>query len=136
MNVHDSGLDDCNPIIGIDRQDAVHSLKLDDDPALHRHRAATQTSACSPRNKRNAVFIGYANDLRDLFGRPGENDNIRLVFEEGESVAFVNEQVGFILSNGRNAKNLSKSGYDFFLHFWFSCSLTIRICSLTIVISG
>ena len=95
-----------------------------------------KSRACASRNKGNAVFVRDADNLRDLFCGLRKNNDVGFVLEERQRVAFVDEKVGFVFSDGRSAKNLSKSVYDFFLHFWFSCSLTIRICSLTTLISG
>src|SRR5215510_6750470 len=136
MNIHNAGLKNRYAVIGIDRQDAVHALKLDDDSAFHRHGAPAQAGARTPRDKGNSVFICDANDLRDLFGGLWKNNDVGPVLEKGEGVAFVDEEVGFVVSNAGSAEDLPKSGDDFFLHFWFSCSLTTRICSFTMLISG
>src|SRR5262245_32319520 len=116
MNVHNAGLKDRDAVIGIDRQDAVHALKLDDDPALHRYCAAAQAGARAPRNKRNSVLIRDANNLRDLLRCLWKNNDVGPVLEKSESVAFVDEKVGFVVSDARSAEDLPKSGYDFFLH--------------------
>ena len=99
VQVDDAGLHDRNPILGIDGENAVHPLHLDDDSAFHRHRAAAQAGSRAARKKRKAIFIRNANDLRDLFGGLRKNNSVRLVFEKRESVAFVDEELGFIVSN-------------------------------------
>src|SRR5690242_6400278 len=84
VQIDDAGLHNRDSIFGIDRKNAVHPLKLDDDPALHCYGTSAQAGPGSAGNKRNAVFIRDANDLGDLFGRLRKNDYVRLVFKKRE----------------------------------------------------
>jgi hypothetical protein len=110
------------------------SVEADDDPAFHRHRAATQ--ACARPEEQTGCGI---HSQRERFARPvlssAENDNVGPVFEEGESVAFVDEEIGFS-SVTPGAPSICRSLLMTSFHFLFSCSFNDPDLFFTILISG
>jgi hypothetical protein len=108
MKIHDSGLYYRNPVIRIDRQNPVHPLKLDDDAAFHGDCSAAQTRASSARDKGNSIFIGETYDPGNLFGGLRKNHDVGFVLEESQRVAFIDQELRFIVGNSRSAEDLSK----------------------------
>src|SRR5207244_11682542 len=102
-----------------------------DDSALGRKRSATQSRAGAARQKRNSVFIGDVDNLRDLLRSRGKDNDVGFVFEERQTVAFVDQKHGFIIDNFRALKNVAVLVYDFLLHVFVCCSLSFLICSIT-----
>src|SRR5579883_800651 len=99
MQVDDTRLNDRDSIVRVDRQNPIHSLQFDDNPTLDRERATAQPGACAARQKRNAIFIGKTNDRGDLLAGFREDNDIRSMLEQRQTIALVDEQLGFVLDN-------------------------------------
>ena len=72
MRVDHSGLENGNSVFGVDGEDAVHLLQLDDDSTLDGQRSSAQAGSRASGNEGNAVFVGHAYNRGDLLGIPPE----------------------------------------------------------------
>src|SRR5262245_31242657 len=131
VEIHHTRLNDGDSILDVDREDAIHPLQLKDDAALNGKRASAQTCTRASGQEWDAVFIGETNDLRNLFRCPRKDDHIRPVFEERQTVAFVDQKLGLIFNHCGRFENLPQPAYDFLVHGYFCCSLSFSICSFT-----
>ena len=99
MEVHNTGLDHRKPILYVDGENAVHPLKLNHDPALNSERAAAQSCTGPTGQKRNAVLVREADDLRNLFGSARKHNEVGPVFEQRQTVAFIDEELRLIFND-------------------------------------
>ena len=136
VKIHDPRLHDRDSVLDIDREDLVHPLHLDDDPALSGHGAAAE-SGSRPRG-RNGMEYSLATLMTSetcfaFWRRPP----LPAVFEQGESVAFIDEQFGFVGNDTFLAHDLLQLTDGFGVHYFrLDSSSTCLICCFTIFSSG
>ena len=114
----------------VELQQAI-SEELDENPALGSQCPTAQACPSAARQKRDLIFIRDADDLGNLLGGCGKYNDVRLVLEEREAVAFVDEKLRIVIDNGCAAKNLAQLAYNLLLHGFAGCSLSFLICSFT-----
>jgi hypothetical protein len=119
VEIHNARLNDCDSILYIDGDDAIHPLKLNDDTAFNRQRSTAQSRSGAPWQKRNAIFIRKTNDLCHLSRSTGKDHNVGLTFEERQTIAFVDEELRLIFNDSRWFQNLPKLTNDFLVHATF-----------------
>ena len=96
VEVHDTGLHDRDAILDIDRQDPVHPLHLDDDPAFGRHGAAAEACPGTAWQKRNGYSLAISTTAETCSAVLRENDGFGFVLEQSQRVALVDEQFGLV----------------------------------------
>src|SRR5437867_3682410 len=96
VEIDDAWLNHCKAVLNVDSKDAIHSLKFDENSAFGSKCSAAQPRPGAARQKRDSVFIRDADDLSHLLGCRRKHDDVRFVLEERKTIAFVNEQLGFV----------------------------------------
>jgi len=77
MAIDDTRLD-CDPLVGdVDCKDTVHARKADDNTARGWQRAARESGAGSPGNKRDAMLGTDADDGLNFFPGSRQDDGGR-----------------------------------------------------------
>ena len=77
----------------VDFNDAFHLRQGDHDSATDRKTAAGKTGSRSPWHKGHFGGMTCLHDGDNLLGRVGKHDDIGLVFLDGETIAFLDEQI-------------------------------------------
>src|SRR5439155_18504881 len=91
---------------------------LDDDAAVNRQGTAAQSGPRPARQKWNAMIIRKLDDLGNLFGSLRENDNVRFVSKQGQSIALVDQKLRFILNHSGAAENVAQFIDELFVHVY------------------
>src|SRR5262245_24616053 len=124
MEIDNAGLDDGSAILNVDRENSIHSLKLDDDSAFDSARAPAQPGAGAAGQEWDAVFISEPDNLCNLIGSLREHHHVWAILEKRQTIALVNEKLGVVLNNASSIQRLSQLVDDFVLHGFFCfCSL-------------
>ena len=131
VEIDDAWLNHCKAVLKVDSKDAIHSLKFDENSAFGSKCSAAQPRPGAARQKRDSVFIRDADDLSHLLGCRRKHDDVRFVLEERKTIAFVNEQLGFVFHDRCRFEDSPQFGCDFRPHGLDCCSLSFLICSLT-----
>ena len=113
LEVNHSGLYHSALIFNVDFEDAVHARESDNDAALLRNRASTETGACPARDDGNILGRGQPYNLGNLFSVLRENYGAGRAFANA-GIVFVQHQVfGTIkdsIASGNLAELIDKAG--------------------------
>ena len=95
--VDDTRLDDRVAVFLVDAQDAAHAIEVEDDAAGHRRRAAAEAGSRAPRHERDAPFRTPADTADDVVSTLAQDDELRDLLVQRESVALVGAALGGVL---------------------------------------
>ena len=92
----DTGFDHSVEVFGVDLEDAVQSVGQDDDAVFSiRHSAAGQVGAGTADGDGNASFVAEADDVAELLGLGGTDDESRSRRRQNGAVIGIAGAVGF-----------------------------------------
>jgi len=94
------------------------------------YRTAAQSCSGAARQKGESILTGDFDNSGNLLGGLWKYNCVRLVFENGEGVAFIHQQFGFVGHHSVFSDDAAKFFDDFRAHYLVR-SLTVSINCLT-----